>query len=816
MKNAHLITLVAIVILSFASFGQAWAQTELIVNGNFASGSTGWQLSGNFYADSRFSNCRSCPGYTYVSNPDGTPGNSLYGTLRQGITIPANATSVTFSFWYYITTQEVGSTPYDVLGIYVENSSGSIIATLGTLSNTRANSSYQQASFDLTSYKGQSIRILFLGTTDNSYPTTFRIDDVSVLAAINQKPTCSLTADKYSGNAPLTVTFSMSASDPDGSISVWGLSVEGDGDPEYSGAGNPPATQSHLYTTPGTYIVILGVLDDDGASDVDTVTIVVGENKPPTCALSPDKSSGKAPLTVTFSMSASDADGWITSWELLSGDGSPTYSGSGNPPSTKTHTYTSAGTYTAILGVTDNEGATFFDTKTINVDPPVRLPSVSTSASSNIDLTSATLNGNLDDTGGETCEVWFEWGLTTSYGHLTSKQSKSLAGSFSESISCLSCGTPYHFRACASNSKDTVYGSDRSFTTQICLVPFPTRGKGIWIVSIWELGETINQIINRLRATGVRWVAIKCGDSDSFWLRENGAMTIWLRQSGYGGFGEVIGEFHDAGINVYGWQYVYSYDRWEVPDVNEADVASIILDIPGIDGLIVDAECEYEEVDPGASCPLWEPTAQSKADIAMAYMEAIRARHLNKFIAYTTFPIIDFHTSFPYLEFGRYCDAVMPQAYWKFIGVTPEDMIYWMEEQWNTWHEIWQQQGYGDSVKPIIPIGQGSDVSGSEIIRFCDLVYDHGYRGVSLWEYAGMTPENWQAYQDWVWEITPADFDIDGDVDFADYAVLADQWMNENCAESNWCNGADLNKSGSVDLYDLAEFVDNWLAGVGP
>jgi hypothetical protein len=79
-------------------------------------------------------------------------------------------------------------------------------------------------------------------------------------------------------------------------------------------------------------------------------------------------------------------------------------------------------------------------------------------------------------------------------------------------------------------------------------------------------------------------------------------------------------------------------------------------------------------------------------------------------------------------------------------------MVQWMKEQWNSWHEIWQQQGYGDSVKPIIPIGQGWDLSTSqeseEIIRFCTLIYDHGYSGVSLWEYGGMTPENWQDYND--------------------------------------------------------------------
>ena len=67
--------------------------------------------------------------------------------------------------------------------------------------------------------------------------------------------------------------------------------------------------------------------------------------------------------------------------------------------------------------------------------------------------------------------------------------------------------------------------------------------------------------------------------------------------------------------------------------------------------------------------------------------------------------------------------------------------------------------------------------------------------------------------ENWLWEKIPADFDIDGEVEFTDYAVFANRWMAGNCAESAWCDGADLNKSGSVDLLDLAEFAELWLEG---
>jgi hypothetical protein len=62
--------------------------------------------------------------------------------------------------------------------------------------------------------------------------------------------------------------------------------------------------------------------------------------------------------------------------------------------------------------------------------------------------------------------------------------------------------------------------------------------------------------------------------------------------------------------------------------------------------------------------------------------------------------------------------------------------------------------------------------------------------------------------------VMPADLDIDGDVDFADYAALASRWMDDACAEPSWCDDADLDKDGSVDWYDIAKFTEFWLLDV--
>jgi parallel beta-helix repeat protein len=93
------------------------------------------------------------------------------------------------------------------------------------------------------------------------------------------------------------------------------------------------------------------------------------------------------------------------------------------------------------------------------------LPQVTTKGASSITTSSAMLTGNLDSTGGETCQVWFEYGISTSYGGFTTHLSMSATGPFGAIISSLNPDTTYHFRACAQNSKGTRYGSDMTFKT---------------------------------------------------------------------------------------------------------------------------------------------------------------------------------------------------------------------------------------------------------------------------------------------------------------------------------------------------------------
>ena len=162
-----------------------FATGEVIRNGSLEGvvSSSDWVLSGAFQADSRFATVKSGLGYAYLATPTGGAGNNLAGQMYQQLAVPAGATELKLSFWTRITTNEpTASGAVDLLKVQIWNSDGTaLLHTATTLSNLNASSSYVKRTYTLpNSLKGQTVRVLFDGSTNAANTTVFRVDDIGL------------------------------------------------------------------------------------------------------------------------------------------------------------------------------------------------------------------------------------------------------------------------------------------------------------------------------------------------------------------------------------------------------------------------------------------------------------------------------------------------------------------------------------------------------------------------------------------------------------------------------------------------------------
>ena len=217
--------------------------------------------------------------------------------------------------------------------------------------------------------------IVSLQVTDNAGLTATASRIITVNAPANVAPVASFTSSHSSGVAPLAVTFNPAASSDDVQIVSYRWDF-GDGDTRTM---TSAASVSKTFGTPGTYTVILEVTDDVGLSATTSTTVTVMEAEmeqdPPVAAFSASPGSGVAPLAVSFDPAASHDDGQIVSYLWNFGDGEVRTE---STAASLSKTFSTPGSYTVTLQVTDDAGLTATASRIITVtepetvqDPPV-------------------------------------------------------------------------------------------------------------------------------------------------------------------------------------------------------------------------------------------------------------------------------------------------------------------------------------------------------------------------------------------------------------------------------------------------------------
>ena len=146
----------------------------------------------------------------------------------------------------------------------------------------------------------------------------------------------SIVTDKTIGPAPLQVRFSAAVSGHTGPYTYeWDFGGE---------AQSTTQSPSYTFSTAGAYTVIVTVTDAEGDSASGSVDIIASDANA-ACSLASDLITGNVPLSVNLTITLPPVSGSVTStvWDYGDGESERTLL----PVSSKSHTYATAGVYTA-------------------------------------------------------------------------------------------------------------------------------------------------------------------------------------------------------------------------------------------------------------------------------------------------------------------------------------------------------------------------------------------------------------------------------------------------------------------------------------
>lgn len=164
-----------------SSFAQEIVCTQAVSNGGFEELRLGvpvsWTLSssgGYALADSTWFHSQHTGAYLGGYN-------GASEAISQTVTIPAEALEASLRLFFDVQTKEgSGALAVDTLQLQILDENGAVLVELAALSNLDSPGEWQELSYDLLAYAGQTVTLRFQAATNESLSSSFFVDDVSL------------------------------------------------------------------------------------------------------------------------------------------------------------------------------------------------------------------------------------------------------------------------------------------------------------------------------------------------------------------------------------------------------------------------------------------------------------------------------------------------------------------------------------------------------------------------------------------------------------------------------------------------------------
>jgi hypothetical protein len=149
-----------------------------IANPGFEDGAVGWSASAGVITSDR-NPARTGQWKAWLGGHASNHTDSLW----QDVALPSTASSISLSFYLFITSDESRNAAVDGLLVLVADTQDRPLESLASFSNMDVTTGFEQRTLDLSSYAGRTIRIKLISRERGSKTTTFLVDDFEIVAA---------------------------------------------------------------------------------------------------------------------------------------------------------------------------------------------------------------------------------------------------------------------------------------------------------------------------------------------------------------------------------------------------------------------------------------------------------------------------------------------------------------------------------------------------------------------------------------------------------------------------------------------------------